>query len=105
MAAFVLEDRRRVLGLCLLVDNGLGLTGQHITPHFNLLKISGLRMGLTRQGQESESRDEDKDVPHKGSSYGWEERLRKGQPVAIGLSACLHALALHITEVSGSELS
>jgi hypothetical protein len=64
VAAFVLEAPRRVFGPGILVDEGLGLTGQYMTPPFNLLSVSSLRMRLTRQGQESQSRGEDKDVPH-----------------------------------------
>jgi hypothetical protein len=78
VAAFVLEDRGQVFGLDLLVDDGLSLTGQYITLPFNLLEVGGLRMGLTRQGQESQRRGEDKNVPHKGS-LGVDDRLKDGQ--------------------------
>jgi hypothetical protein len=71
VGATVLEAPHRVFGLGILVDDGLGLTGQYMTLPFNLVKVCGVRMGLTRQGKESQSGGEDKDVPHKGSSSWW----------------------------------
>ena len=65
MAATVLVGPYRAFGLGILVNDGLGLTGQYMTLPFNLVKVSGVRMGLTRQGKESQSGGEDKDVPHR----------------------------------------
>jgi hypothetical protein len=39
-----------------------------MTLPFNLVKVSSVRMGQTRQGKESQSDDEDKNMPHMGSS-------------------------------------
>ena len=71
MAATVLVAPHRAFGLGILVDDGLGLTGQYMTLPFNLVKVSGVRMGLTRQRKESQSGGKDKDVLNRGSSYGW----------------------------------